>query len=123
MVTATAYAAESSFGMFSEQADGTARDNRASQGLEAAEDEAPQAPLSEPTSNTAPSIQAQPTAAANLGQSSAGETQETASAASEPTLPATDQPSRLRLVEIALAFGLAWLIVTIAGLRWVRRLR
>jgi hypothetical protein len=29
----------------------------------------------------------------------------------------------LRLVEIALAFGLAWLIVTIAGLRWVRRLR
>jgi hypothetical protein len=123
MVTATAYAAESSFGMFSEQADGTAPDNRASQGLEAAEDEAPQAPLSEPTSNTAPSIQAQPTAAAILGQSSAGETQETADAATEPTPQATEQPSRLRLVEIALAFGLAWLIVTIAGLRWVRRLR
>jgi len=33
------------------------------------------------------------------------------------------QPSRLRLAQLALAFALAWLVVTIVGLRWVRGLR
>lgn len=37
---------------------------------------------------------------------------------------ATDaQPSRLRLAQLVLAFALAWLVVSIAGLRWVRGLR
>jgi hypothetical protein len=31
--------------------------------------------------------------------------------------------SRLRFVQIALFAILAWLVVTIVGLRWVRRLR
>ncbi|MBW3634092.1 MAG: zf-HC2 domain-containing protein [Chloroflexi bacterium] len=33
------------------------------------------------------------------------------------------QPSRLRLAQLALAFALAWLVVSIVGLRWVRGLR
>lgn len=33
------------------------------------------------------------------------------------------QPSRLRIVQLALALLLAWIVVSIAGLRWVRRLR
>jgi hypothetical protein len=33
------------------------------------------------------------------------------------------QPSRLRLAQLVLAFALAWLVVTIVGLRWVRGLR
>ena len=39
--------------------------------------------------------------------------------------PATSdaQPSRLRLAQLVLAFALAWLIVSIVGLRWVRGLR
>jgi Putative zinc-finger len=37
---------------------------------------------------------------------------------------ATDaQPSRLRLAQLVLAFALAWLVVSIVGLRWVRGLR
>ena len=39
--------------------------------------------------------------------------------------PATTgaQPSRLRLAQLVLAFALAWLVVSIVGLRWVRDLR
>jgi hypothetical protein len=33
------------------------------------------------------------------------------------------QPSRLRIVQLALALILAWLVVSIAGARWLRRLR
>jgi anti-sigma factor RsiW len=34
-----------------------------------------------------------------------------------------EQPSRMRIVQLALGLLLAWLIVSIAGMRWVRRLR
>jgi hypothetical protein len=48
---------------------------------------------------------------------------ETAPGAAEaPTAPGA-QPSRLRLAQLALAFALAWLVVTIVGKRWVRGLR
>jgi hypothetical protein len=39
------------------------------------------------------------------------------------TASAPEPGSRLRLVQIALFAILAWLVVTIVGLRWVRRLR
>jgi hypothetical protein len=41
----------------------------------------------------------------------------------DPTVSAREPGSRLRLVQIALFAILAWLVVTIVGLRWVRRLR
>jgi hypothetical protein len=63
--------------------------------------------------------QAAPTAAAGRAPESAPP--EGAAARAEQTAPA--EPSRMRLVQMALAFALAWLIVTIVGLRWVRRLR
>jgi hypothetical protein len=123
MVTATAFAAESSYEMAAEQSDGTIADNRASEGLQATESEAPQAPVSATMSLTAAAIQAPPTAAAGLNQDAERETQEPVGAAAEEAIGETGEPSRLRLVQIALAFALAWLVVTIAGLRWVRRLR
>jgi hypothetical protein len=123
MVTATAFAAEASYGMVSEARDGTTGDIPTSQGLETTADEAPAAPSIATTSIAAAVVQARPTAAASLGRGTAGESQESAGAATEQPLQGTSEPSRLRLVEIALAFGLAWLIVTITGLRWVRRVR
>ena len=41
----------------------------------------------------------------------------------EPAVSGREPGSRLRLVQIALFAILAWLVVTIVGLRWVRRLR
>jgi len=41
----------------------------------------------------------------------------------ETTVTGREPGSRLRLVQIALFAILAWLVVTIVGLRWVRRLR
>lgn len=41
----------------------------------------------------------------------------------ESTVSGREPGSRLRLVQIALFAILAWLVVTIVGLRWVRRLR
>jgi hypothetical protein len=46
-----------------------------------------------------------------------------ASAGTERQAAAGGEPSRLRLVQIALAFALAWLVVSIVGLRWVRGVR
>ena len=59
-----------------------------------------------------------PTPAAGLAQSP-----ETATADDGAPAAAPAQPSRLRLAQLALAFALAWLVVTIVGLRWVRGLR
>ena len=59
-----------------------------------------------------------PTPAAGLAQ---GPETATGDAGSPAATPA--QPSRLRLAQLALAFALAWLVVTIVGLRWVRGLR
>lgn len=44
---------------------------------------------------------------------------------SSTTAPSSSgaQPSRLRIVQLGLAVVLAWLLVSIVGLRWVRRLR
>jgi hypothetical protein len=59
-----------------------------------------------------------PTSGAGLAQSP-----ETATADADAPAATTAQPSRLRLAQLALAFALAWLVVTIVGLRWVRGLR
>ncbi|MDQ3225398.1 MAG: zf-HC2 domain-containing protein [Chloroflexota bacterium] len=61
---------------------------------------------------------AAPTAQAGLARTS-----DTATETERTAAPAASEPSRLRLVQIALAFALAWLVVSIVGLRWVRGLR
>jgi anti-sigma factor RsiW len=59
-----------------------------------------------------------PTSGAGLARSP-----EPASVAAGASAATDAQPSRLRLAQLALAFALAWLVVTIVGLRWVRGLR
>ncbi len=59
-----------------------------------------------------------PTPGAGLARSP-----ETATADADAPATTDAQPSRLRLAQLVLAFALAWLIVTIVGLRWVRGLR
>jgi hypothetical protein len=59
-----------------------------------------------------------PTPGAGLAQSP-----ETAPVGADAPASTGAQPSRLRLAQLALAFALAWLVVTIVGLRWVRSLR
>ena len=59
-----------------------------------------------------------PTPAAGLAQSP-----ETATADADAPAATGAQPTRLRLAQLALGFALAWLVVTIVGLRWVRDLR
>jgi hypothetical protein len=80
------------------------------------------------TANTALSVasspalaavtQAVPTPGAGLARSP-----EPATADADAPAATDAQPSRLRLAQLALAFALAWLVVTIVGLRWVRGLR
>jgi hypothetical protein len=97
---------------------GTESDESASQEMLAANSPAQPMPRMVATSAAAAAVtQAIPTPAA---KAPAGEPVSTraATAASE----SAEQPSRMRLVQIALALLLAWLVVTIAGLRWVRRL-
>jgi hypothetical protein len=62
--------------------------------------------------------QAVPTPGAGLARSP-----ETATADADAPATTDAQPSRLRLAQLILAFALAWLVVTIFGLRWVRGLR
>ena len=66
----------------------------------------------------AAATRALPTSGAGLAQSP-----ETAPADADAPAETDAQPSRLRLAQLALAFALAWLVVTIVGLRWVRSLR
>jgi hypothetical protein len=62
--------------------------------------------------------QAVPTPVAGLARSP-----ETAADDAGATASSGDQPSRLRLAQLVLAFALAWLVVSIVGLRWVHGLR
>jgi hypothetical protein len=62
--------------------------------------------------------QAVPTPGAGLARSP-----ETATDAADAPAAIAAQPTRLRLAQLVLAFALAWLVVTIVGLRWVRGLR
>jgi len=82
----------------------------------------------EETANTALSVATSPALAAvtrAVPTPGAGLARSPEPATADADAPAaTDaQPSRLRLAQLALAFALAWLVVTIVGLRWVRGLR
>ena len=80
------------------------------------------------SANTAPSdatnaalaavTRAVPTPVSGLARS-----RETATDAADAPAATDAQPSRLRLAQLVLAFALAWLVVSIVGLRWVRGLR
>jgi hypothetical protein len=122
-VTATAFASEAAFATISQEAGGTTGSVRTSEDLETTADDAPAASSISSTSIAEAVVQAQPTAAASLGQGMAGKPEESAGAATARTQQDGAGSSRLRLAEIALALALAWIIVTIAGLRWLQRLR
>ena len=109
---------DSSFRLAGEESGGTASDNRASEEvLEDAE-----------TANTAPSVatsaalalvtQAVPTPGTGFARSP-----DTATDGADAPAATDAQPSRLRLAQLVLAFTLAWLVVSIIGLRWVRGLQ
>ena len=97
-------------------AGGTENDESASQQMLAAN--GPTQPRLAATRAAAAVTQAIPTPGATSGAAP----ESTARTAA----PATDtggRPSGIRLLQFALALLLAWLVVSIAGLRWVRRLR
>jgi hypothetical protein len=109
---------EPSFGVAANRSEGTTSGDSASE--EMLEDAEPaNTGLSVATSPALAAVtRAVPTPEAGLAQSP-----ETAPVAAEAPAAPGAQPSRLRLAQLALAFALAWLVVTIVGLRWVRGLR
>ena len=100
------------------ESEGTASDESASQEVLTGEEAARVAPSVATSAALAAVTQAVPTAATGLSGSA-----EPAADGADPPAGAAIAPSRLRLVQIALAFALAWLLVSIVGLRWVRGLR
>jgi hypothetical protein len=95
---------------------GTERANSASEEMPADAEPARPAARVVATRAVAAVTQAIPTPGAANAPAGTGDSS-TASA----TQSTGAQPSRLRIVQLALALLLAWLIVSIAGLRWVRR--
>src|SRR5215207_3409752 len=109
---------ESSFGVASNPSEGTTDGASASQEV-LEEAETANTALSVATSPALAAVtQAVPTPGAGLARSP-----ETATADADAPAAPDAQPSRLRLAQLVLAFALAWLVVTIVGLRWVRDLR
>lgn len=98
--------------------DGTESANSASEEMLEAESEAPRAAAT--VAGVAAVTQAIPTPAAASSSTGIEADEQTAPPADTAD---TGQPSLLRLVQIALGLLLAWLIVSIAGMRWMRRLR
>jgi hypothetical protein len=79
------------------------------------------------TANTALSVATSPalaavTRAVPTPGSGPAQSPETATADADAPAATDAQPTRLRLAQLVLAFALAWLVVTIVGLRWVRGL-
>ncbi len=113
----TAPEPESSFGFAAQESEGTASDENASEEVLTRAEQATMAPSIATSAALAAVTQAAPTAQTGLAR-----TAETATdSADAPDVGG--EPTRLRLVQIALAFALAWLVVSIVGLRWVRGLR
>ena len=104
---------EAAAGIVAEQAGGTASDDGASEEVLTGAD-LTGAPAYATSAAIAAVTQAAPTPGVGAGESGA---------ATDAQAPAGGEPSRLRLVQIALAFALAWLVVSIVGLRWVRGVR
>jgi hypothetical protein len=109
---------ETSFRAASNPSEGTTDGDSASQGMREDAEIATTAFSAATGPALAAVTRAVPTPAAGLAQSP-----ETATADADAPAATGVQPSRLRLAQLALAFALAWLVVTIVGLRWVRGLR
>ena len=109
---------EPSFGVAADPSEGTTDGDSASDEV-LEEVETANTALSAATSPALAAVtQAVPTPGAGLARSP-----ETATADADAPATTDAQPSRLRLAQLVLAFALAWLVVTIVGLRWVRGLR
>jgi hypothetical protein len=113
---------EAAFGRAQQETAGTTDADSASEEVLMAEQPAA-APTTRDIATSVVAAVTQPTATAAAGLAPEAEPAETAARATDQPAPETSQPSRLRLVQIALAFALAWLVVSIAGLRWVRGAR
>lgn len=103
---------ETAVGIAAEQAEGTDDADGASQEVLTG-DGLTSAPAYATSAAVAAVTQAAPTPGAAASDAAAGAEERTTGG----------EPSRLRLVQIALAFALAWLVVSIVGLRWVRGVR
>jgi|SRR5215207_1101923 len=110
--------AETSFGVASNPSEGTTDGDSASQEVLGNAETANKASSVATSPVLAAVTSAVPTSGAGLAQSP-----ETATGDADAPAATDAQPSRLRLAQLALAFALAWLVVTIVGLRWVRGLR
>ena len=109
---------EPSFGLAADSSEGTTDGGSASDEV-LEEAETANTALSAATNPALAAVtQAVPTPGAGLARSP-----ETATADADAPATTDAQPSRLRLAQLVLAFALAWLVVTIVGLRWVRGLR
>jgi hypothetical protein len=104
---------ESAIDIAAEQSGGTVGDDGASQGVVASDDPAQTAPAYATSAAIAAVTHAAPTDGILAREPASAQARE----------PGGSEPSRMRLVQIALAFALAWLIVSIVGLRWVRGVR
>jgi hypothetical protein len=102
---------EAAAGIAAEQSDGTFSDDGASEEVPAGDELARTAPAYATSAAIAAVTQAVPTPGVAAREPADAE-------AADP-----NEPSRLRLVQIALAFALAWLVVSVVGLRWVRGVR
>ena len=109
---------ETSFGVASNPSEGTTDGDSASQEVQKDAETANTAFGVATSPALAAVTRAVPTPGAGLAQSP-----ETATVDADAPAATDAQPSRLRLAQLALAFALAWLVVTIVGLRWVRGLR
>jgi Putative zinc-finger len=109
---------ESSFTLVGNESAGTTSGNSASEEVLEDAETADTAPSAATNAALAAVTSAVPTPASGLARSPEAATD----GADAPA--ATDaQPSRLRLAQLVLAFALAWLVVSIVGLRWVRGLQ
>ena len=109
---------EPSFGVAADPSEGTTDGGSASDEV-LEEAETANTALSAATNPALAAVtQAVPTPGAGLARSP-----DTATADADAPATTDAQPSRLRLAQLVLAFALAWLVVTIVGLRWVRGLR
>jgi hypothetical protein len=105
---------EAAAGIVADQAGGTVSDDSASEQVLTGDEPVRSAPAYATSAAIAAVTEAVPTP---------GSLAREPAAATEAREPDEGEPSRLRLVQIALAFALAWLVVSIVGLRWVRGVR
>ena len=106
---------ESAVGIASDAAGGTEDAGGASEGVPTGDELTRTAPAYATSAAIAAVTRSVSTPGVAAGPQSANDADASAAGGGEP--------SRLRLVQIALAFALAWLVVSIVGLRWVRGVR